>query len=77
MSNILNEEMGFLTDKETENLLFERFGDQFLEDSIRIISTGFISPLDKQLINEALCIIVAMYSNKVRLGEINKDKVMH
>lgn len=66
-----------LTNKEVENLLIEKFGDMYLSEAMRIVSTRVVLPFDDNMIYEAMCIIVALYSQKVKDGEINKDKVMH
>lgn len=62
---------------EVENELLEHFGDQFLEDAIRIVQTRNFSELDAPVIHEVMCIIIAMYVRKVKNGEINKSKVWH
>ena len=66
-----------LTNREVENLLIEKFGDRYLSEAMRIVSTKVILPFDSDMVYEAMCIIVAMYTQKVKDGEINKDKVMH
>lgn len=62
---------------EIENRMLEHFGDQFLGDAMRIVQSRMYTPLDGPLVHEAMCIIVAMYVRKVKIGEINKDKVYH
>ena len=62
---------------EIENQMLENFGDQFLEDAMRIVQTRCMNPLDGPAVHEAMCIIVAMYVRKVKIGEINQDKVYH
>ena len=62
---------------EVENQMLEHFGDQFLGDALRIVQSKSFSPMDAELVHEAMCIIVAIYVRKVKIGEINKDKVLH
>jgi len=66
-----------LTSTEMENQMLEHFGDQFLEDAMRIVQNRCFTPLDAPVIHEAMCIIVAMYVRKVKNGEININKVYH
>lgn len=60
-----------------ENELLEHFGDVYLDDAVRIVNTNKILPSDNKMIHGTMCIIVAMYVNKVRAGEINRNKVYH
>lgn len=71
------QELQHIDSPEVENQLLESFGERFLEDAIRIIGTRTYTALDEPLVHEAMCIIVAMYIRKVKLGEINQDKVLH
>ena len=66
-----------LTSSEIENQMLEHFGDQFLEDAMRVVQTRSFTPMDAPLIHEAMCIIVAMYVRKVKNGEINLDRTFH
>lgn len=70
------EELEFSVD-EFENVLFESFGDKFINDAYRLVSTNTIVPGDEEMIYEAMCIIVSMYMQKLKEGSINKDKVFH
>ena len=63
--------------EQVENEMLENFGDKFLEDALRIVQTRTYSALDEPLIHEAMCIVVAIYTRKIREGEINQDKVLH
>jgi len=60
---------------EVENMLLEQFGNRFLEDAIRIIATRTVTPFDNELVYEAMCIIIATYTRKIKSGEI--DRVLH
>jgi hypothetical protein len=60
---------------EVENMLLGQFGDKFLEDAVRIISTRTVTPFDDELVYEAICIILAIYTRKIHSGEINR--VLH
>ena len=62
---------------EIENEMLERFGDRFLEETMRVIQTRHYVDEDEPLIHEALCIVLAIYTRKIREGKINKDKVLH
>jgi len=62
---------------EVENQMLEHFGDNYLGEAMRIIQTRTYTETDEPLIHEAMCIVVAMYTRKVKLGEINRDKVLH
>lgn len=63
--------------KAMENQLFENFGDKYLTDMIRIISTKSPIYTDNSLIHEALCIMLAMYMQKIKDGEINQNRDLH
>ena len=62
---------------EIENEMLERFGDRFLEETMRMIQTRTYVGEDEPLIHEALCIVLAIYTRKLKDGEINKGKVLH
>ena len=66
-----------LTSKEMENELLENFGNLYLRDAMRIISTKVVSVADDAMIHDAMCILVAMYTHKLKSGEINKGIVLH
>ena len=66
-----------LDSSQIENAMLERFGDKFIEETMRLIQTRAYTPRDELLIHEALCIVLAIYTRKVKDGEINKDKVFH
>ena len=67
----------FLNQREFENDLIEKFGDRFLTDAVRVLSSRRITPPDIELIHEALSILIAMYLSKVKSGEIEQDRVLH
>lgn len=66
-----------IDDLDMENELLESFGDKYIGNALRIVTTKTITPLDNEMVYEAMCIIVAMYMNKVNTGSINKDRVLH
>ena len=66
-----------LSDSEVTNILIEKFGDEYLNEAIRIITTQLILPKDAAMITEAISILLSIYMEKVKSGEINKDKVIH
>jgi len=66
-----------INDLEMENELLEGFGDKYIGDALRIVTTKMITPLDNEMLYEAMCIVVAMYMHKVSTGSINKDRVLH
>ena len=66
-----------INDLEMENELLESFGDKYIVDALRIVTTKITTPLDNEMMYEAMCIIVAMYMNKVNTGCINKDRILH
>jgi hypothetical protein len=66
-----------IDDLDMENELLEGFGDKYIADALRIVTTRITTPLDNEMIYEAMCIIVAMYMNKVNTGSINKDRTLH
>ena len=70
-------EIDMLDDKEMENQLLQVFADSYLDEAIRIVRTKRSSHLDQEMVYEGMCILVSLYMNKVRKGEMNKDKVIH
>jgi hypothetical protein len=66
-----------IDDLDMENELLEGFGDKYIADALRIVTTRITTPLDNEMMYEAMCIIVAMYMNKVNTGCINKDRTLH
>ncbi len=63
--------------KEIENTMFQNFGDKHISEAIRLVNTKIILPTDNDMIHEALCIIIAMYMQKIKDGVLNADKVLH
>ena len=63
--------------KDMENQLFENFGEKYLPDVIRILATGTPTYTDGDLIRDALSIILALYTQKLKDGEINSDRTLH
>ena len=63
--------------KDVENQLMENFGDRYLADVIRIVSTQQVTPFDADLVYEAMTVLLAIYTNKLKSGEINQNKVLH
>jgi len=66
-----------LTSKEVTNILIEKFGDEHLEKAVRVMTTQLILPMDARMVTEALSIVLSIYAEKIKSGEINKDKVIH
>jgi hypothetical protein len=66
-----------IDDTDMENELLENFGDKYIADALRIVTTRTMTPLDNEIVYEAMCIIVAMYMNKISTGCINKDRTFH
>lgn len=62
---------------DVENVLFQDWGDKYIADALRIVATKTMGPLDNEVVYEAMCIIVAMYMQKVKDGKINQNKVLH
>lgn len=65
-----------LTNENPEDELFRAFGDRYIEDAMRVVTTRLSVPTDQDMIYEALCIIVAMYMQKVQDGKI-AQRVIH
>lgn len=63
--------------RDAENVLLQSFGDKYIIDAFRVVSTRNLTPMDNEMAYEALCIMVAMYMQKVQDGTINQDKVLH
>jgi len=76
MEGFSTEEFDF-NPTELEHQLIENWGDKHIEDAIRIASTSIITPYDSDLIYEAVCIALTVYSNRLRDGKINKDRRLH
>ena len=57
--------------------LLETFAEKYLADAIRIIMTKAYTPLDSDLLYEAVCILTAIYMRKVKDGEIEQNKTLH
>jgi hypothetical protein len=70
-------EIDQLEDIKMENELLQVFADNYLDKAIRIVRTKQISQLDEEMVYEGMCILVSLYMNKVRKGEMNTDKVLH
>jgi hypothetical protein len=66
-----------LEDTDVENALFQDFGDKYIADALRVLTTKHVTILDRDMVYEAICIVVALYMKKVQDGVINQDKVMH
>lgn len=66
-----------ISHKEMDNQLLEQFGFLHIEDAIRIIRTGIFTPADSEVIHEVMCIVLSIYSRKVRAGEINQNLSLH
>ena len=64
------------TDTSEEDALFKLFGDRFIDDALRVVTSKHSFPEDQEMIYEALCIIVSMYLKKVQDGKIDK-RVVH
>ena len=64
-----------LTGENPEDMLFEAFGDRYINDAMRVVTTKLSSVDDQEMIYEALCIIVAMYIEKVKTGKINQRTI--
>lgn len=59
-----------------EDELFQAFGDKYIVDAMRVVTTKCSGIEDQDMIYEALCIIVAMYINKVNTGKIT-ERTLH
>lgn len=59
-----------------ENELLEAFGNRYIEDAIRVVSTKVSVPQDQEMVYEALCILVAIYAQKIQDGEF-KGRTLH
>ena len=66
-----------LTSKHMENQLLEQFGNSHLENALRIISTKIVTEEDDEMVHDAMCILVAMYTHKLRTGEITQGVTLH
>lgn len=66
-----------ISHKEMDNHLLEQFGFDHIEDAIRILRTGIFTPADGEVIHEVMCIVLSIYSRKLRDGEINKNVKFH
>ncbi len=76
MEEFNSEEFDF-SPKELENHLIENWGDNHVEEAIRIASTQIILPQDNELIYQAVCIALTVYSNRLRDGKLNPDRRLH
>jgi hypothetical protein len=76
MEGFNTEEIDF-NPKELENHLIENWGDNHIEAAIRIASTSIILPQDEDLMYQAVCIALTVYSNRLRDGKLNPDRRLH
>jgi hypothetical protein len=66
-----------VTNRSMENELLEIFADEHLTAALRIVSTNILLPPDEKLIREALAIVVAMYFQRLKDGELNQNRMLH
>jgi len=74
---MIESEIMEINTKALENELFEKFGDKYLEDIIRVVNTREFGAKDIPMVVESLAIVLTLYMNKVRDGELNRNKVKH
>lgn len=59
------------------NFMIEKFGDEYLESAVRVLSTNQLLPKDANMVTEALNLVLLMYNQRVKDNLINQDKAFH
>jgi hypothetical protein len=62
--------------EDLENDLLRDFGEEHLHTAAMIIATGMIAPHETIVVQKAMCIVLAVYGEKIKSGEIS-DRVLH
>ena len=60
-----------------ENEALETFGERYMAEAMRIVTTKIILPQDTDMIQYTMALCMGIYMQKLRNGEIERDKVVH
>lgn len=64
-----------LEDMATE--VITAFGERYLAEAMRVVSTGILLPEDAHMVQMSLHALVGLYLKQVRTGETIENKVIH
>jgi hypothetical protein len=65
------------TKEEIENELLTHFGHVHMQTAIEIITSGIVKPEDITAVQQAMCIVLAVYGEKIKQGIIEPDRVLN